>query len=224
MKRSAVNEYILSNGTDILCVTETWLRAAGDEAKCRDLEPHPAIPPPPFLAPLQHAEAALPSLCLTGLLPHSAFTSVFPFSHISFELAHLSLSLRQSHLNVFCLYRPPPNKKNRLTDSLFIQEFPDFLEYANSLKESLLIMGDFNFHFDNPTQLYTAKVLDIISSFGLCQSVSEPTHTRGHIVDWVVCREEDDLLKLTSVDHNLSSDHFCVSRFLNLSKPPIPRA
>ena len=85
-------------------------------------------------------------------------------------------------------------------------------------------MGDFNFHFDNSTQLYTAKVLDIISSFGLCQSVSEPTHTRGHIVDWVVYREEDDLLKLTSVDHNLSSDHFCVSCSLNLSKPPIPRA
>ena len=85
-------------------------------------------------------------------------------------------------------------------------------------------MGDFNFHFDNPAQLYTAKVLDIISSFGLCQSVSEPTHTRGHFVDWVVYREEDDFLKLTSVDHNLSSDHFCVSCSLNLSKPSIPRA
>ena len=95
----------------------------------------------------------------------------------------------------FCLYRSPPNKKNRLTDSLFIQELPDLLEYANSLKGSLLIMGDFNFHFDTTTQLYTAKVLDIISSFGLCQSVSKPTHTRGHIVEWVVYREEDDLLK-----------------------------
>ena len=40
----------------------------------------------------------------------------------------------------------------------------------------------------------------------------------------MVYREEDDLLKLTSVDHNLSSDHFCVSCSLNLSKPPIPRA
>ena len=64
VKRSAVDEYILSNGTDILCVTETCLRAAGDEVKCRDLAP-PGFPPPPFLAPLQHAEAALPSLCLT---------------------------------------------------------------------------------------------------------------------------------------------------------------
>ena len=223
VKRSAVNEYILSNDTDILCVTETWLRAAGDEAKCRDL------------APSGHSTTSFPrstSTCGGGLafivsdrlLPHSAFTSVFPFSHTSFELAHLSLSLGQSHLNVFCLYRPPPNKQNRLTDSLFIQEFPDFLEYANSLMGSLLIMGDFNFHFDNPTQLYMAKVLDIISSFGLCQLVSEPTHTRGHSVDWVVYREEDDLLKLTSVDHNLSSDHFRVSCSLNLSKPPIPRA
>ena len=43
VKRSPVNEYILSNGTNILCVTETWPRAAGDEAKCRDL-----APPGPF--------------------------------------------------------------------------------------------------------------------------------------------------------------------------------
>ena len=31
VKRSAVSEYILSNGTDILCVTETWLRGRWGE-------------------------------------------------------------------------------------------------------------------------------------------------------------------------------------------------
>jgi hypothetical protein len=34
----------------------------------------------------------------------------------------------------------------------------------------------------------------------------------------------DSLLKSTAVGHNLSSDHFCVSCSLNLSKPPVPRA
>lgn len=46
-------------------------------------------------------------------------------------------------------------------DALFIEEFPDFLEHANSLKRSLLIVGDFNLHFKAPTQFYVAKWLDI---------------------------------------------------------------
>ena len=222
VKRSAINEYILSNSTDVLCVTETWLRAAGDEAKCRDLSP-PGHTTTSFPRSTSTCGGGLAFVVSDRLLPHSTFTSDFPFNHTSFELAQLSLSLGQSHLNVFCLYRPPPSKKNKLTDSLFVEEFPDFLEYANSLKGSLLIVGDFNFHFDNPTQLYTAKILDIICSFDLCQSVSEPTHARGHIVDWVVYREEDALLKSTTVDHNLSSDHYCVLCSLNLTKPPVPR-
>jgi hypothetical protein len=222
-KRSAINEFILKNGTDILCLTETWLREAGDEAKCRDLAPpgHTTTSFPRFTTTCGRGLAFVVS---DKLLPHCTFTKDFNFSHTTFELAQLSLSLGQSHVHIFCLYRPPPNKKNKLTDSLFIEEFPDFLEYANSLKGSLLIVGDFNFHFDTPTQLYTAKVLYIISSFDLCQSVTEPTHTRGHIVDWVVYRGEDGLLKSTVVDHNLSSDHFCVSCSLNLSKPLVPRA
>ena len=36
-KRSAIIEFILDNGVDVFCVTETWLRAAGDEARCKDL-------------------------------------------------------------------------------------------------------------------------------------------------------------------------------------------
>ena len=38
-KRSAINDFILSNHIDILCVTETWFRETGDEPKLRDLAP-----------------------------------------------------------------------------------------------------------------------------------------------------------------------------------------
>ena len=84
-------------------------------------------------------------------------------------------------------------------------------------------MGDFNFHFDCPSECYTAKVIDIINLFGLSQSVTEATQDGGHILDWVVIRDEDGLVKSTVVDHTLKSDHYCVSCELNLTKPNVPK-
>eukprot|EP00745_Piridium_sociabile_P040659 TRINITY_DN786_c0_g1_i8.p1 TRINITY_DN786_c0_g1~~TRINITY_DN786_c0_g1_i8.p1 ORF type:complete len:1132 (+),score=124.07 TRINITY_DN786_c0_g1_i8:119-3397(+) len=221
-KRSAINEHLLSTSTDILCLTETWLRGAGDEPKCRDLAP-PGYSTVSFPRATTTCGGGIAFVVSDKLLPHTTFSSTFPFNHASFELSQLSLSLPQSHLNVFCLYRPPPNKKNKLSDAMFIEQLPEFLEYANSLPGSLLIVGDFNFHFDSPTQFYTSKVIDIISMFNLSQSVTEPTHNRGHIVDWVLFRDDDCLLKSTAVDQTLSSDHHCVTCHLNLSKPPTAR-
>lgn len=39
MKRSAINDYFLDNGINVLCVTEKWLYNDGDEAKYHDLAP-----------------------------------------------------------------------------------------------------------------------------------------------------------------------------------------
>jgi endonuclease/exonuclease/phosphatase (EEP) superfamily protein YafD len=117
----------------------------------------------------------------------------------------------QTHLNVFCLYRPPPNKKNKLTDVMFLEEFSGFLEYANELNGSLLIVGDFNYHFDVPSGTYTSKIIDMLNMFDLSQHVAGPTHVRGHTVDWVLSRNDNDsLVKSCTVLHTLASDHFCV--------------
>ena len=38
-KRSAINDFIVDNYVDVLCLTETWIIPSGDEAKCSDLSP-----------------------------------------------------------------------------------------------------------------------------------------------------------------------------------------
>ena len=38
-KRSAINDFIVDNDVDVLCLTETWILPNGDEAKCSDLSP-----------------------------------------------------------------------------------------------------------------------------------------------------------------------------------------
>ncbi|KAL8591391.1 hypothetical protein ACOMHN_022198 [Nucella lapillus] len=99
-KRSAVNDFILSNDIDILCVTETWFKESGDEPKLRDL------------APAGYTTKSFPRLTTTcgggiafvitdKLLHYCSFDSTFVFQHQTFELVHLKLSLPCSPVTNF---------------------------------------------------------------------------------------------------------------------------
>ena len=191
----------------MFCVIETWLRAAGDEAKCRELS-HPGYTTTSFSRPSRGGGIAF--VVSDSLRPYATFESEFSFHHSSFELCQLTLAFQHTHLIIFCLYRPPPNKKNQLTDAMFIEQFQDFFEYASTLKGKLLVVGDFSFHFDSPSNVRTSKLQDIISTFHLSQSVTLLIHIHGHIIDWVLRKEEECILKSLSVDSILTTDHSCV--------------
>ena len=101
-----------------------------------------------------------------------------------------------------------------------MEHFPDLLEYNNSLKGCSLIVGDFNFHYDVPTNTYTSRLIDLHDSFNLRQSVTTPTHRSGHILDWVIHRKDDDTLLSATTGPTLQSDHCSVLTQLNIFKPP----
>jgi len=82
-----------------------------------------------------------------------------------------------------------------------------------------LIAGDFNFHFDVQDSPGLRKMLDLIDTFGLSQDVNEPTHSKGHCIDWLLHRPLDDVVSSCSVSHELTSDHFCVVFDLNVAPP-----
>ena len=82
-------------------------------------------------------------------------------------------------VQLFCLYRPPPSKKNKLSDSMFLEQFQKLQEFCNSSYGSLLIMHDFNFHYDCPSSTCMSKILDRISIFNLVIPKSTPTHKCG---------------------------------------------
>ena len=64
-------------------------------------------------------------------------------------------------------------------------------------------------------------MIDLLNTFGLIQSVNQPTHKRGHIIDWTVHGPQDGVVKSVRVSHELTSDHFCVVTELAVS-PPVP--
>ena len=47
------------------------------------------------------------------------FKTNFDFAHTSFNVEQVSITLQHNKLSFFCLYRPPPNRENNLTDYVY---------------------------------------------------------------------------------------------------------
>ena len=130
-----------------------------------------------------------------------------------------SITLQHNTLYIFCLCRPRPNRRYKLTNSMFTEQLPDLLDYANNLPGFACLVGDI--HFDNPLQSLTKQTLTNLSPHSLVQVINKPTHRCGHITDWVIVRPDDDIHKKSTVGDSIESDHYCTKSYFNysVSKP-----
>ena len=119
-RRSNISTFIQDNNIDIMLLTETWLRPAGDEAKIADLAP-------PGYSVLSFSRSAggsgakgrgIAFVIRDSLKPHIAATSSFPVQHPCFETAQLTLTYNKRLTNLFCIYHHHPAKRTNLLTSL----------------------------------------------------------------------------------------------------------
>ena len=103
-----------------------------------------------------------------------------PLSLQSFEAVELHISGRNLSVSVVCLYRPPPSRKNKLSNQLFLQEFPEFLTQFAGSHSDLVLLGDFNFHYDDCADTQVNRLKTMLSDHALTQLVDVPTHMCGH--------------------------------------------
>ena len=62
--------------------------------------------------------------------------------------------------------------------------------------------------------------MDLIDSFGLCQSVAEPTHQLGHLLDLIITKSTTrNLLTDVRVQFDLPADHAVVTTRLSVPRP-----
>ena len=106
---------------------------------------------------------------------------------------------------------------------MFFDQFSDFLEHSDSLPGKILLMGDFNFHFENVENNNSRKMHDIICMFNLTQSVSEPTHNQGHLLDLVFSKQSDNIFICINLHHGLTSDRTAILCKLDVSVPVLSR-
>ena len=167
-------------------------------------------------------------VCKSILGSNITFKTNFDFTHTSFEVVQASITLQHNTLHFLCLYRPTPNRRNNLTDSMFTEQQHDLLDYINNLTEFVCFVGDMNIHFDNQLQALTKHGLTTLSLYNIVQVINKPTHKCGHIViimmiiskfiiDWVVSRSDDDIHKKSTVTVSLTSDDNCIKSYFNVS-------
>ena len=99
------------------------------------------------------------------------------FTLTSFEIVQASITLQHNTLHFFCLYRPPPNRRNNLTESMFTEQLSDLLDYISNLPGFACHVGDMNILFDNPQQSLTKHTLATLNLYNLFQAIDKPTHT-----------------------------------------------
>ena len=155
--------------------------------------------------------------CIVTVLTKNIAVSTRDFVFTAFEICEVRISL-DSHTVVFrSVYRPPPSRKNKLTNAVFLEQFTDLLESYVAC-DRLFVVGDLNVHFDNPSDPCTAALNAVLANLSLEQLANVPTHRRGHTLDWLITNRATDVLDLTVADM-LLSDHFVISFDLLLRKP-----
>ena len=214
-KADLISDFIVENNVDILFITETWLRP-GDDPKCNELTPvgyfTSSFPRPTGVGGgiavvyKQHLHAA------------SSFSDSLPFLHTTFEAVEFTVATTTT-VSFLCIYRPPPNAKNKLNDATFFEEFGLALDHYNVTSHSAIILGDFNIHWDCPSNVNTKRARTLLDSYSLDQVVPFPTHCHGHILDWIVTRPSDNLVSCLVASDHLVSDHSAVSFIVNITRP-----
>ena len=117
-KRCEISTFIKDNGVDLFFVTETWLSAQGDEAKTAELAPS-GFDVKSFPRQSRYCGGGIATVYKSTLGSSITFKTSFDFTHTSFEVVQASITLQHNTLHFFCLYRPPPNRRNNLTDYVY---------------------------------------------------------------------------------------------------------
>ena len=169
--RCEISTFIKDNGVDLSFVTETWLSAHSDEAKTVELAPS-GFDVKTFPRQSRSRGDGIAGVCKSTLGHNITFKTNFDFTLTSFEVVQASNTLQHNAQHFFCLYRPPPNRRNNLTDSMFTEQLPDLLDYVINLQGFDCLVGDMNIHFDNPLQSLTNHSLTTLSVHNLVQVIN----------------------------------------------------
>ena len=87
----------------------------------------------------------------------------------SFEFLPIKVKVTYEEFLLVILYRPPPSPKNKLTAAMFLEEFNDFVGEIATMHERIVLIGDFNIHWELPDKKVVQNFAVMLQSAGLHQ-------------------------------------------------------
>jgi hypothetical protein len=214
-KTVLLNEYIQEKHIDLLAITETWLKADDFVTKrelCPDGYKFVDNPRPDSSVSCRGGGIGL------------VYQSHFKIDVITLEecrsFEYMAVQFKTSTpILLVIIYRPPPSRKNKLTNSMFADEFEEFVGLLATRSERVIIMGDFNLHWDEPDNIHVKRFRTILDAADFHQHVHAPTHKGGHTLDYLISRSNDPIIESLEVQDDLISDHKSLLAKLNCQKP-----
>jgi hypothetical protein len=123
-------------------------------------------------------------------------------------------------LTIVAVYRPPPSTENGLKVNTFLEQFDEFMSCVDLLPGRVILLGDFNIHYDLPSKSDVNRFSTILESADFVQHITGPTHRCGHTLDLVITRQDDPLIKKFVTDrYHFPKDHYMINCILDLPKP-----
>ena len=214
----SIHDFIISRKLDCVALTETWLKGtADDNVALAALVPKGyRISHVPRAGDIKGGGVAL--IYKEHLLVTTDTLEVTS----SFEAMNISITLASFVFRFIIIYRIPPSPKNKILRSSFLVDFADMLESIAISPGKLVILGDFNIHWDNKANSETKQFASLLESFGLKQYVDTATHIAGHIIDFVLSRASDNnIFNCSSSD--FISDHNTIVFDLACGRPHAKR-
>ena len=202
-KSILIHDLVTEHQPQLLFITESWLRKKGDETIIKEMKP-PSYELIPFPRPCGRGGGGI---CVL-------YKEKLP---IKSQRINLTTSTECVNVTVFnctfiCVYHPPPNSRNTSTHRQFLLDMEEILESHYDRNGRLVILGDFNLHFDAPQDFYTNAMINILSQFNLQQLVKTATQREGHTLDWIVTNQTDlHPLENLTIRNNHISDHYLLA-------------
>ena len=141
---------------------------------------------------------------------------------MNFEFLCIDLFIERVKYRFLCIYLRPLYSKCATT----VQVLCNMIDYFSNVPYAFILLGDFNLpHIDWVSNFsHGNKAHDVFVNFcaNNCfyQSVIEPTHIHGNILDLVLCniKAKHCITSTTVYPPLFNSDHFIVSGKLQLEK------
>ena len=106
--------------------------------------------------------------------------------YTSFETQIVQINTNCELLIVGNVYLPRYSEKHKLTCSMFIADFEDFLQEVMCCRGHSIIVGDFNIHMDDSDRVETRGFKPVIWANDFANLVTSKTHEFGGLIDLVV--------------------------------------
>ena len=207
-KTHKIKDAIDDMDIDIMCISETWLYAKGDDVKKAELKPpgYEIVSTPRIV----RGGGGLAFIYREPLATKDLLSEL-PYSPVTYEASFSQLKIDNHNVLLTCVYYPGYSKKHKYSRSKFLHEFCELVILIRNKYTFFIICGDLNLHLDVVSDADTKLFNDcIINEHDLKQLVSSSTQQSGHILDVVIVPNIFPVDIDVSVIDKVISDHYLI--------------